>query len=155
MRQKTQLASRRLTWAQILEIRKRYAAGQTQLSLACQFHTSQPNISQIVLGRTYKHSPAEELERRSMINRARLIRRRITEKGLPLETAQHLILLHTKCDICGKEESGSSRRKTLHLDHTGHKARGILCQSCNLGLGHFKDSVERLQKAIQYLRRAA
>jgi hypothetical protein len=43
-----------------------------------------------------------------------------------------------------------------HRDLAKRKAytnqfRGILCYYCNLGLGQFKDSGERLQKAIAYL----
>ena len=53
------------------------------------------------------------------------------------------------CKICKKE----SKEKRLSIDHchkTG-KVRGLLCQSCNWGLGHFKDDVNLLKKAILYL----
>jgi len=52
---------------------------------------------------------------------------------------------------------------TPHIDHN-HKCcpplrscdkcrRDLLCKDCNLGLGRFKDNIEVLQKAIQYLQR--
>ncbi len=55
------------------------------------------------------------------------------------------------CKICGVHENDSS---TLHIDHchsTG-KVRGLLCRRCNMGLGHFKDSVSNLMNAIKYLK---
>jgi hypothetical protein len=36
-------------------------------------------------------------------------------------------------------------------DHKIGKVRGLLCDQCNKGLGHFKDSKETLLKAIKYL----
>lgn len=51
------------------------------------------------------------------------------------------------CDIC------NDPIEKPHVDHD-HKtglARGYLCFSCNVGLGHFKDSPELLAKAIEYL----
>ena len=53
--------------------------------------------------------------------------------------------------ICGRKLN----EVWTHIDHchkTG-KVRGILCSECNTGLGKFKDSIELLQKAIEYLKR--
>jgi 5-methylcytosine-specific restriction endonuclease McrA len=43
--------------------------------------------------------------------------------------------------------------KSSHIDHchTTNKVRGILCARCNKGLGHFKDNIVVLKRAIQYL----
>lgn len=35
--------------------------------------------------------------------------------------------------------------------HATNKIRGLLCSSCNVGLGHFKDNMNLLQAAINYL----
>lgn len=61
-----------------------------------------------------------------------------------------------KCAICRKPFE-----ETPHIDHN-HECcsrlkscdkcrRGLLCDDCNLGLGRFKDSIDRLSKAIKYL----
>jgi hypothetical protein len=44
-------------------------------------------------------------------------------------------------------------RKPLVVDHcheTG-KVRGMLCSTCNTGIGHLKDSPAMLLSALQYL----
>lgn len=60
-----------------------------------------------------------------------------------------------RCAICRKEipSTGSGR----HLDHCHqtNAIRGILCVTCNLGLGNFKDNVEALKRAVNYLETAA
>jgi len=65
-----------------------------------------------------------------------------------------------KCDICGGSEFAVSRNNkhvgkiyALVMDHnhkTG-KFRGMLCNHCNRGLGNFKDNINNLQAAINYL----
>lgn len=63
-----------------------------------------------------------------------------------LEKQQH------SCKICGSKEDGT-KKTTLCVDHchTTGAVRGLLCHSCNTALGHFKDSTEILQKAVEYL----
>jgi hypothetical protein len=59
-----------------------------------------------------------------------------------------------KCAVCGSTDPGrkNGQWSTDH-DHSkgrGH-ARGIVCNSCNLVMGHVKDSTKRLQQIIDYL----
>ena len=67
-----------------------------------------------------------------------------------------------RCAIC-RQPFGQDRKRHIDHDHTccpgggscGSCIRGLLCASCNHGLGKFEDSVERLQAAINYLTRSA
>ena len=55
------------------------------------------------------------------------------------------------CAICGEPEPG--KFGNLHVDHcheTG-EVRGLLCASCNLGLGKFRDRPDLLIAASAYL----
>ena len=57
------------------------------------------------------------------------------------------------CAICGDSLVHPKSYRHCAVDHchdTG-EIRGLLCQNCNLGLGHFKDSKERMLNAIEYL----
>lgn len=69
--------------------------------------------------------------------------------GLNQEDLDDLInQQENRCAICGDEF-----QETPNIDHcheTG-KVRGLLCRTCNVGLGHFKDNLELLQSAIRYL----
>ena len=57
-----------------------------------------------------------------------------------------------QCAICGTTEPGSS---DWHIDHchSSDEVRGILCGHCNVGIGMLKDSPDRMETAIQYLRK--
>lgn len=52
------------------------------------------------------------------------------------------------CAICGEVE-----KLVVDHCHETQKVRGLLCIKCNWGLGHFKDSHERLTSAAEYLQR--
>jgi len=77
-------------------------------------------------------------------------------KGFNLTEEDYQNLLDKQkgsCAICGSEDFKLSHKGRPHVDHchnTG-KVRGLLCGSCNVGLGHFKDSPDILAKAIEYL----
>lgn len=74
--------------------------------------------------------------------------RRKRNYGLSEEDYEKLVLeADGKCLICVKE-------KKLVIDHnykTG-KVRGLICSSCNKGLGHFFEDIEAIEKAAQYIR---
>jgi len=54
-------------------------------------------------------------------------------------------LLARPCGICKGKTRG------IDHDHKTGKIRGSLCQTCNVGIGMFKDSPILLRKAIRYL----
>lgn len=59
------------------------------------------------------------------------------------------------CAICRTDTPGA-KDIFFHIDHdhvTG-RIRGLLCMSCNAGLGSLGDDLERLEKAVEYLRQA-
>lgn len=53
------------------------------------------------------------------------------------------------CAICPKRLIG--RDCHIDHDHVTSKVRGLLCGSCNTGLGFFKDNIRLLANAIVYL----
>lgn len=59
-----------------------------------------------------------------------------------------------KCLIC-QNDFDMNNTKAIHVDHCHETniVRGILCGTCNKGLGLFKDNIEYLQSAIKYLKR--
>lgn len=58
-----------------------------------------------------------------------------------------------KCAIC--YTSRENLEKDLYVDHChkSGKVRGLLCDSCNQGIGKFKDNIFFLLNAIRYLKR--
>ena len=55
------------------------------------------------------------------------------------------------CAICGTTTDKSPKPLFVDHCHTSGKIRGLLCQYCNTGLGHFKDNRINLLKAVDYL----
>lgn len=53
-----------------------------------------------------------------------------------------------RCLICR-----SKRKLDIDHDHKTGIVRGLLCRSCNLGLGYFKDNPILLARTIKYLLR--
>ena len=60
---------------------------------------------------------------------------------------------NNRCAICNGTETGRIASKYFAVDHchTTGKVRGLLCNHCNTGIGHMKDDIELLEKAIAYL----
>lgn len=62
-----------------------------------------------------------------------------------------------KCAICDKDlivvGNSLTKYQVACVDHNHHtgKIRGLLCNTCNRGLGFFKDSTEIVRKAFMYM----
>lgn len=57
------------------------------------------------------------------------------------------------CGICGIRLSRKTKSLIPHVDHcheTG-RVRGLLCGECNFGLGKFRDSLDLIRRAAEYL----
>ena len=75
--------------------------------------------------------------------------------GFSLE--EHDIMLEEQngcCAICQRSIANLPRPPSVDHDHETGKVRGLLCQSCNSGLANFKDNIESLKFAIEYLIRS-
>ena len=66
--------------------------------------------------------------------------------GIPLDEYEQL-MHEGKCAICGNTE-----RLRIDHCHVSERVRGVLCDSCNKGLGFFRDDPARLRAAIRYLK---
>ena len=74
------------------------------------------------------------------------IRNRKRRYGLSDQQYQEMVNTTPHCPICGSEEP-----LVIDHDHSTSEVRGLICDSCNLGLGKFKDNIESLKNAITYL----
>ena len=52
------------------------------------------------------------------------------------------------CEICGSKD-----KLNYDHDHTTAKFRGVLCNTCNRGLGMLGDNKEGLRRAYEYLQK--
>lgn len=89
--------------------------------------------------RLKKHSPNTHLERSYGITLEEKVSMLDSQKGY--------------CAICGTQLD-RSQPSTFVVDHchTTGNLRGILCNPCNLLLGHARDNQQILLNAIQYLK---
>ena len=75
--------------------------------------------------------------------------------GITSDDKKNMFLCQNKlCKICSTEMTlvgGSDNSAQIDHCHKTGKIRGIICRKCNLGIGHFNDSPELLEKAIKYL----
>lgn len=73
--------------------------------------------------------------------------------GISLDDYRRLLAKQrNRCAICRSDEPGNGfERFLVDHDHETGLVRGLLCVSCNSGLGHFRDSVKLIEAAGRYL----
>jgi len=109
--------------------------------------------------RSAEHARYYERERARLAERAKVYsreigraRRRERDYGLTSEGFAALLGAQGgRCPIC---LDPINERSHVDHDHATGLVRGILCGSCNRGIGILKDSPERLRRAADYLERS-
>ena len=77
----------------------------------------------------------------------RRTRERCQRHGITIEEFQVLLKAqHNQCVLCG-----SKNRLVLDHDHITGRLRCVLCWTCNLGLGMFRDDPAQLRAAADYI----
>lgn len=106
-----------------------------------------------------KATNPDKLRRQGRINSARwrdkypervaAIKRRFLYKLEPSQFEAMKLFQSNSCAIC----RSSFNTKRIHVDHDmeTEKVRGLLCGTCNRGIGHFSHSIEVLKLALKYL----
>lgn len=99
--------------------------------------------------KNHTRSSGRESQCKVCIQRPSSRKRKLTQRYNITEVEYDSLLLkqENKCKICHIYLN----RPHLDHDHTSKRIRGILCQSCNIGLGCFKDNLQSLRDAIKYL----
>ena len=94
----------------------------------------------------------EGWKKKAVKNRDRLRLKKWRDSGLNITASQYQEMLLSQngvCAVCGSP--GKGRRLAVDHCHKTGIIRGLLCSSCNLGIGYFGDDPDRLRQAIKYL----
>lgn len=81
--------------------------------------------------------------------------------GISIEQYDSMLVAQNEvCAICENPEhvvdkNGNRRKLAVDHCHTTGRVRGLLCTNCNKAIGHLKDDVRVLKKAIEYLQHRA
>ena len=80
--------------------------------------------------------------------------RLFTTYGLTLEDFNKIYTEQKGCCwICGISQLELDKPLSVDHDHLTGKVRGLLCNNHNIALGLFKDNIDLLEKAIEYLKK--
>ena len=81
-------------------------------------------------------------------NKERIKRLRVKHQhGITLEEYNNAMSSQHCCEICGTENN-----LCYDHDHTDDSFRGVLCKTCNTGIGLLGDNLAGLNRAVMYLR---
>ena len=124
------------------EQKSRARAGSAER--AARWRERNPERAKEVQRECAKRTWADPVKRERMKAQRRLRKYGVSDQEHALLIAKQ----RGRCAICG-EQPGTA----LHVDHCHESLaiRGLLCNSCNNGLGRFRDNPTLLRRAADYL----
>ena len=98
-----------------------------------------------------KKSAAKRYAKDPDVNRKAALKRRY---GMTLDQWNDMFAEQEgRCAICGIHAKDEKKQFVVdHCHHTG-KIRALLCDSCNLGIGHLDDDINKVALALSYLKK--
>lgn len=97
--------------------------------------------------KAYNASPQHRRAQRNCVMKS--------QYGITIQEYDDMVRLREgRCDLCKKIPKGKHNQNVLHVDHdhgTG-KIRGLLCSSCNRGIGFLREDAELLARAAAYVK---
>ena len=128
--------------------RKHFCKGLCRNCYATKFRRGNPDYVEYMrkYGRKYRRRPDKKDALRKLSRKVKLK----AKYGLSYDAYIGMLdSQHSRCAICAKPLTAN----TANVDHchaTG-RVRGLLCRTCNTGLGLFYDNPSILSDAIAYL----
>ncbi len=123
---------------------------QSSCKLCCSIYRKSyaiRNKEQIKLQRSITSKEKTTEQRRKM--------KYLERYNLSIEQYEDMLKLQNGvCAICLGKPTGKKTRLCVDHCHDTGKVRGLLCNECNVGLGRFRDKVDLLASAIEYLKGA-
>lgn len=89
----------------------------------------------------------------NLANPAKRKNKHLKKYGITIEDYHEMFKKQEgRCRICKKHQSEEKVALSVDHCHTTGKVRGLLCMGCNTAIGSFKDNLELLTAAIEYLK---
>ena len=133
-----------------------------------EFHIERDRVSKKAYKKTHKEKIFKDSKKWRKLNKDKLHKdkttwrkdnpQKIRKYGLMakfgITEQQYVDILKLQlncCAICQRHRSEFKKDFAVDHDHSTKKIRGLLCMTCNIALGSLRDSIDLLQKAINYL----
>jgi hypothetical protein len=125
--------------------RERYAADPTRKKASSRryYATISGSAKEVERSRVRYLADPEGFKERS--TKSKLLKRGLT----PLDYERMLVAQNGVCAICRQRDNG--KRLAVDHSHATGRVRGLLCFSCNTGIGKLGDDPARLRLAADYL----
>lgn len=125
----------------------------------CLNHPDKPAVAKDLCGACYNKMRRKKPNFKKTSRTKEQLRRYHLAKysGMTISDYEELYKLQGGvCEICRQPETVTGRHGEVRLlcvdhDHKTGEIRSLLCASCNIALGNFKDDVAILKSALEYL----